>query len=419
METQLQEKDLQSQFMLPTEVINSLAAKMQMRYRPPKDGKPEDIIQPDEWPTVVQMAIHNGFMPLSSDFHFWKNGGVITVTEHYAFLMNWASKQGRFRLVYHQWDEKEKEENGVAMDNFVVSAYMITPDQEKFVQERFRTTLNTLLDHGVGDNRAIDLAQLASVKLGSSAHAVVNFTEVFYWKKDRGNVQYDNPPRLNPYLTPKGWIPGWTKAEKRAMVNLIRRTFGEPTPIERYELSMVAMKQSVIAATAPDDIVNADQVDQYIKVVEQNDDANEGVSILLPRGFDKKKRVDILRGPKEEGIDFDPIGSEPPKQPSEQDEFINTAQSAYGLSEEALTKITMSMFGLTARYLNRGQIEKILRYFSLIKQAKTLRSKSSIDEFYSKTPELLDLERSYTSSAIQSQIKHYFDPSDKVSAKGK
>lgn len=400
-------------FILPQEDVRSLANKLAARYVPPKSAKPDDIITGDEFETVVVMAVYEGFMPLSSSFHFWKFDGKIQVMPHYAFLTNWAKKQCSFRTLDYDWSPQDMKRGGVPEDNFVSTCYIIFPSQERFVNERFRDTLQALLASGMDPSKAIELAQAASAKVGSGADALVPYKEVYYYNKERnGSLTYTE---INPFLTPKGWIPGWSKVRKRALVNAIRRHIGEPSPAERYELSMMAQRHSMIAANASDSIIDAGQIDQYVKTVEQHNDANDGVSILLPPTSFRERR-DILRGKgsyRDDITEPAPEDNGPIKKVGKELKFITDVLARFGLDEDSLSRVTTSMFGLTARYLNDSQRERVLRYFSLIKEAKAAESLEKIKVFYANTPELDNLDRVSSSIELQSQIKSVFDPSPK------
>ncbi len=265
--------------MVKREMVEAIAVRLQKTYTPPKKG---EIILPEEFVTVVELALARGYMPLGGGFEYWKYRNEIFVADHYATWVNWAQKLEPFTLV--------KELDIVEKQYWRCTAIIIKSE----VMDRYREAKEEMFRLLVGaDIKPLEALQIAKQEAREN-YAIIGTGQVLW-----SEVYYDDG-NLIKGKTPRGWTPGVTRAEVRSVKNAIRMAYGVPTPGEIHSLMLNETKALEAQAEMPMSIVEApaEVRDRYLQLTEMADQEPDRKRFL--------KNVDIMRGP----VDDTPIGEE-------------------------------------------------------------------------------------------------------------
>lgn len=304
-----------------TDIVNQIALRLQKTYQLPKKRSgqtdaeyQQSVVQTDDFPIVVELAMAQGHNPLSKTFHYWKQNGNIMVDDHYAPLMNWAQSKGAFTYETETLGEAEKVAlEGVEANDYVVRFKAMRRADQGSRQILFKTILDAAIQSGKDLESALSIAEAtADRKFAVVAYGVVKYNELHY--------KSGNEWVLNTFATPKGWLPGIGRAETRAIRNGIKKMVGMPMPEERrrlgIEISMPELAQ--IAAEMPPQIAaeSADVRERYMRLEAQNRQL-QAIVEALPTGelsVIAADNNDLLYGKREEDV----IGEEVPMATKEQ-----------------------------------------------------------------------------------------------------
>lgn len=297
-----------------SDVIIQIGLRLQKTYQPPKKRASQsaeeyqnNVVQASDFPIVVELALARGHNPLSNTFHYWKQDGKITVDDHYAPIMNWAqSKQPFTYETQVLGNESKLALEGIEPGDYVVRFTAMKRADQPARQAYFKTVLDAALAVGKSFDEALKLANdNADSKFATVAYGVVKYNELHY--------KSGNEWILNVYATPKGWIPGVTRAEVRAIRNGIKKLVGMPMPEERRRLGLDIDLHQVaqISASMPLQIASegADVRDRYIRLEDQRrglqstlEDLPEGEAHTIV-----EQSRELLRGKVEDGEFEDPF----------------------------------------------------------------------------------------------------------------
>lgn len=297
------------------DIVKQIAFRLQKTYQPPKkrsnqseEEYQKQVIQPDDFPIVVELAMAQGHNPLSKTFHYWKQDGKIAVDDHYAPYLNWAQSKNPFTYTTEELSDEEKATlEGVEKGDWVVRFKGIRRADQPHRQQYFKTILDTAIAGGVEFEKALEIAdRKADERFCVQANGVVKFEELHY--------KSGNQWIFNQYATPKGWIPGLTRAEVRAIRNGIKKMMGVPTPEERRRLGMELDMREVaqLAANVPIEIVEQGVAPEYMQLEANTSNGikrhQEEIADMTPEEIKelREKRIELLRGKK----DDTPIGEE-------------------------------------------------------------------------------------------------------------
>lgn len=344
-----------------SDIVNQIALRLQKTYQPPKKRNSQsaeeyqnNVVQASDFPIVVELAMARGHNPLSNTFHYWKQDGKIAVDDHYAPLMNWAQSKQPFTYETEVLSDTEKSKlEGIEPGDYVVRFTAVKRADQQARQAIFKIVLDAALAIGKPIEESLSLANNnADAGFATVAYGVVKYAELHY--------KSDNKWILNVYATPKGWIPGVSRAEVRAIRNGIKKLVGMPMPEERRRLGLdIDLRQvAEISASMPLQIASegADVRDRYIHLENQHrglqstlEDLPEGEAHTLA-----ERSRELLRGKVEDGEFEDPF----PRQTLEVPEDLVLETPADATVAEDLGKFSI-------REKDEGQLEYDERTISL------------------------------------------------------
>lgn len=299
---------------IPSELNREIALRLERTYKPPKkrDDQTKEqyensIVLPADFPIVVELAMAQGHNPLSKTFHYWKQDGKIAVDDHYAMMLNWAQEKCPFNYTVHQATDGEKKDAGLDKEDCWAHFRAIRRADQDSYQDYVRLILEQAKGYGMPFEQALELAEKrADEKFAVLAEGVVKRNEYMY--QDRQSKQW----KVNSYATPKGWLPGVSRSESRAIRNGIRKMVGMPMPHERKRIGLDVTPQQL--AQLPAEVMDERQevVEHYLRLQAATEAAvigREGLPIGEAEVMGKA-RVELMRGEVEDGEFEEPFTTE-------------------------------------------------------------------------------------------------------------
>lgn len=364
------------------EIIMAIAVRLQMTYSPPKTGEKIDTIE--EFCLVVEKALAKGYHPLGDGFHYWKQNGEIEVADHYATWVRWAQGVDKFAV-----NPVTVEDN----NGWLCTVTIVRGSDTEKLQAAKIETLTALTNGGMKVEEAIKIAEESALKIYATVRTgYVEKKDVYGVNSSTGETFIKN--------TPKGWTPGVTRAEVRAIKNAIRAAFGVPTPADIRQLIFrdlgIEQERALeLAATMDPAIAKLPAYlrERYIKLQAFHEQE------VPDDGLSREERIALLRGPdfsKEPGIGDDPVIVSPSlssiRQGEDAIEVLQSAADEQELQElrdeagaaAAILEIKMddrqklieSLFKKSSLLdLNEVELENLVQYlarFSLLKFSDNL-----------------------------------------------
>lgn len=269
----------------PIDMIKELARRLEATYIAPK--KPEDTIIGKEFETIVELALADGHNPLSRTFYYWKFRGKLAVTGAYTNLVNWSQKIEPFTITSEMLSIGSSK-NKV---NFHCRTWLLKRGDQTAYNERMKLVLGARQE-GEPIVEFMKEATRFARELCFMGEGVVEWSEVFY-------------PDGKTSEQVKGWVPGETRAQRRALKNAIRQAFGEPTPGERRALSLVALSEAKRYLAVPKIVADAGQSRTYLEIEDKIRESQEeirkeaeetGKPEALVAHLRRQKNVEQMRG---------------------------------------------------------------------------------------------------------------------------
>lgn len=374
-----------------TRIVEMIAERLRLTYSPPKSG--EAITTIEEFCLVVEKALAKGYHPLAPGFHYWKQGGKIYVEDHYATWVRWAQPIDPFPVN----PVTIEDESGWTCTVTIIKR----SDRDKY-QEAKTTLLKVLLDAGVDYKEAIGVAdEEARQSYATARTGFVPRREVY--GKDSNGKEY---PKTG--ATPKGWTPGVTRAEVRAIKNAIRAAFGVPTPADIRalifrDLDISQERALELAATMPEGIASesGNIRERFLRLQASHDKNKEEIDKMSPEELHRSAQEGsrIIRGPEEK--DGEGIGDDW-KDVIEQDALVvlrdaideqelsdlreeaEGALDAAGIAEGNWQSLFQAIFGIDdLTHLDEIELKNLMQYltrFSILKSGKLKDAVEKIPE---------------------------------------
>jgi hypothetical protein len=337
----------EGQEIVPVDIVKELARRLEATYVQPSDVKA--VILPKEFETVVELAIADGHNPLSKTFYFWKYNNKLFITGAYTNLVNWAQKIEPHTVTYEMISVGRKEQwNTPPRTDFLCRAWLLKRGDQQAYQERFDSIMK-YRQPGESLVEIIKQAKVYAQELCFMGEGLVKWDEIFYGNS--GNI----------IEQPKGWVPGETRAQRRALKNAIRQAFGEPSPGERKALSLAAVFEAKRFMSVPKEVVRAGQASKFIEAENEWDSFKErtaeearekGVPEPIIIHEKRLKNVEAMRG--FDSIRDDILGDAEEAVFEEQKPFdFTTRMDAVGYgSDTKIKKLSKALF-------QKGGIEEL------------------------------------------------------------
>ncbi len=382
-------------------VIRAIAARLEMTYIPPGSG--ERIINDtendgkNEFCTVVELALAMGYHPLAPGFHYWKQKGQIRVDSHYTTLLRWVEKIDPVRLNFETKTIKEGDGAGWECTCFLLRK----SDREEY-HKAYREMLKLLIEAKVNAEEAMKLTkgELAP-RFMSKATSFVSRDEVYSFDKK------EKKEKLKFGSTPRGWVPGITRAEVRAARAAIKKAFGLPTPSEIRDLMFeelgIPQKQALqFAVEMPDEMAGQPPYiqEKYLKLQAETEKHTQEMASLSPeeRHRQAQETRDIMYPVHEDGIGDD----------KEEDEVqipkdIMLLLGECNIQSNNYSRLLTALFELKSfndlsdvQWVNLGEY---------LKRLKILKGYGNLDEKIAQIPELDSNHASINAAAAVLRLK--------------
>lgn len=386
-----------------TSTIAQIAMRLKKIY--PQPSNPRYQLDEVDIIVVVETTLAMGLNPLAvgKEYHAWKGTkGELVIMRHYTLLNNWAQAKEPFSIRYEHWDRKKKEIAGLPANDFVCMAFLLKRSDEEAYQKRYAMVLKPMLDSKIDAKVAIAAATQEAGKVEMPAIGRVKNSEVY---TDDGKVKYGGAGDIT------GWIPGKSRAEIRAMRNAIRRSYGEPTAQDMFNIAhQSAAEAGMLPEQLPDmisgmpeeiSIEPAEIQERYLALEAENKRSQEELDKLTDEEKKQanKERVDLMRG-EEEAF---PIAVEFREEPTEDTEEPTMGQIRqilvnHGYKTTAIQhSLTTKLFDTKLEDMSWLQVNNLLAYAQRANIIKTQfgpdGEELSVEDRLNNVPEIAAIER--------------------------